>query len=401
MPDSAVPRSARELISRLPRTFAPSFNDQLARWDLLFPAEQREFEAQVEWLARQPPAEFKRLFAPVADLESRMDLPRFDASKGMSVTDAGILARSPLYPRWRAEVEKVFGAVDQGIGASLGLNPIPRLLACILPPGLPFGKDPLWPDLAKNGTWIALRRPLGDVLPRFTAAIAGRKRPKELDDAESTWIFECQSLYSKLSRSAGATVLSWTELADARREFLNRLNTIRRDLRSVDETNQDLKRLDLTRLIPLSIGERPRVREFVRTLLLSGNGSLVFPNSFVQWGASEALRRAQPQAMLAFFGMRERLKPFSSTVLFEDQHRANPTGDEDDAAGSLVDGAMLAQYVYYAAQRVPPYQARTLTILAAAGLDRVLLLGPKPPAPGPLPPEELIAFAVRHLESEG
>ena len=46
----------------------------------------------------------------------------------------------------------------------------------------------------------------------------------------------------------------------------------------------------------------------------------------------------------AFFP-RQRPKPFSSVVLFEDQSRSNPVPDEDDAAGSLVDAAMLSQYV--------------------------------------------------------
>jgi hypothetical protein len=405
MAESAFAASARELISRLPRTFSPSFNDQLAQWELLFPAEQRQFQAQIEWLSRQPPEEFKRLLAPIVEIESRMELPRFDPGKGMSVTDSGILARSPLYPKWRSEVEKVFSAIDEGVGPAGGLKPMPRLLACVLPSGLlvsPSSRnDPLWADLAKQGTWIGLRKPFGESMEPFTAAVAGRKRAKELDDIESTWIFECEARFSKLTQSTGATVLSWMELASARREFLNRLNAVRRDLRSVDETNQDLKRLNLERLTPPAVGERPRIREFVRNLLLSGNGSLVFPDSFVQWGASEALRRAQPQAMLAFFGMRQKLKPFSSSVLFEDQHRGNPAADEDDPAGSLVDGLMLSQYVYYAAQRVTPYRDRTLTLMAAADLDRVLVLGPKPAPAGPLSREDLIAFAARWLESAG
>jgi hypothetical protein len=104
---------------------------------------------------------------------------------------------------------------------------------------------------------------------------------------------------------------------------------------------------------------------------------------------------------MARFGMRQKLKPFSSLVLFEDQQRSNPTPDADDAPGSLVDALMLAEYVYLAAQRVTAYQARTLTLLTGEDLDRVLLIGAKPPMPsGRLSPERLTAFAVKWLESE-
>jgi hypothetical protein len=178
------------------------------------------------------------------------------------------------------------------------------------------------------------------------------------------------------------------------------LNNIRRDLRSVDDTNQDLKRLDIGKYVGPAIDSRPRVREFVRGLLLSGNGSLVFPNSFVQWGASEALRRAQPQVLLASFGMRQKLKPFSSTVLFEDQHRSNPTPDEDDPAGSLVDAMMLAQYVHLASQRVSAYEGHTLTLLAASGVPRVLLLGNMRSSTGPLTADGLARLALAWLRSE-
>jgi hypothetical protein len=141
------------------------------------------------------------------------------------------------------------------------------------------------------------------------------------------------------------------------------------------------------------------VREFVRALFLSGNGSLVFNNSFVQWGASEALRRVRPQVLLACFGIRQKLKPFSSVVLFEDQSRSNPVPEENDPAGSLVDATLLAEYVYLAAQRHAGPRDRVLALMATGGLERVLVLGAPPPAPasGRITVEELCAFSLRWL----
>jgi hypothetical protein len=167
---------------------------------------------------------------------------------------------------------------------------------------------------------------------------------------------------------------SFEELGPVRREFLVRLNSMNRDLRTLDRTYDDLRRLDLSRLLAQRYSTG--IREFVRNLFLSGNGALLFGNSFVQWGASEAFRRAAPQAMFCRFGIRPKLKPFSSVVLFEDQNRANPVPDQPDPEGSFVDARLLVEYVYLAALRGPEYADRTLFLMAVPEQKRVLALGP-------------------------
>jgi hypothetical protein len=371
-----IPHHAKDLLPRLPRTFRPALNDQFRNWDFLFPAEQRALEAQLDWLARLPPEDFKQLFAPVLDLESRMQLPRWEDGAGLTVQATGILARSPLYPRWRAEVERIFSRIEEAVEKSGRLQRVPRLLVCVLPSGLPVGGDPYWPELAKQGAWVQLDNPFGAMLSPLASSLAARKLRAGLEEVEGTWILECDTRLSPLAESTRATVLSWTALAGARREFLSRLNTIRRDLASVDRTNEELKRMDLAPLVKAP----PRIREFVRSVFLSGNGSLVFNNSFVQWGASEALRRVQPQVMLACFGIRPKLKPFSSVVLFEDQSRSNPVPEENDPAGSLADALKLAEYVCLAAQRLGHPLERRVTLMAACDLNRVLVIGAPPPS---------------------
>ena len=325
-----------------------------------------------------------------------MNLPRWGASNGgLTVEDTGVLARSPLYPRWRAEVAKVFARIDDGTAAAV--KPHPRLLICVLPAGLPLSSQKLWPELEPRGAWAALDKPFGAHLAALVKALAARPPAPGLELLESTWAIEVEPRLAALADTTSLTALSWRATAAARREFLNRLNAVSRDLRSVDQTTADLRRVDLSHLLPAALTAQPRIREFLRAVLLSGNGSLVFPNSFVQWGASEALRRVQPQAFVACFGMRAKLKPFSSMVLFEDQQRSNPTPDEDDPAGSLIDALLLSQYVYLSAQRQSAYQGRTLTLLAASDLDRVLLLGPK--APAHFAADELTRFALAWLAS--
>ena len=390
-------RPPAELIRRLPATFGAALNDQCRQWPLLFPAEQRQLRAQVDWLSRLAPDQFDQIFAPLLNLEKRMALPPRDPSAaGLSVRDVGILARSPLYPQWRKEVEAVFGRIDEATTPAAGLRTLPRLVVCILPPGTPAEDQPLWPLLSKDGSWLVLDRPFGETLPAFVGSIAKRVCPAALEEIERTWVLESDT---RLSAVAGASVLSWDALSPLRREFMRRLNAVQRDLRSVDQTSEELKRADINRLLGPTIAANPRVREFVRTLFLSGNGSLLFGNSFVEWGASEALRRVQPQVLIASFGVRKKLKPFSSVVLFEDQSRSNPMPDEDDPAGSLVDAAMLSEYVYLGAQRVGCYPGHTVVVMAAFDSKRVLVLSP--PAAG-FPnssnaPVDLTALVLRWL----
>jgi hypothetical protein len=201
--------------------------------------------------------------------------------------------------------------------------------------------------------------------------------------------------------------MSWDALAAVRRIFLSHLNAIPRDLKSADQTTEDLSKLDLSGLLGPGLGDRPRVREFIRKLLLSGNGSLVFNNSFAEWGAAEALIQAKPQMLVAGFGIRPKLKPFSSNVLFEDQHRNNPTPDEDDRAGSLIDAQELSQYVYYSAQRQACYRDHALTLFMCADSPRLLALGPKDAVAGlaaligPIASGDLTSFLVNWLQNAG
>ncbi len=110
---------------------------------------------------------------------------------------------------------------------------------------------------------------------------------------------------------------------------------------------------------------------------------------------------------MAGFGIRSKLKPFSSTVLFEDQHRNNPTPDEDDPAGSLIDGQMLSQYVYYSSERQACYQDHALTLFMCADLPRLLALGPKDAIAGldaligPIASGDLTSFLANWLQSIG
>jgi len=348
----------------------------LRRWDLLFPAEQRQLRAQLDYLASLSPSELKALFAPMAGLERRMDLPNWKpGTVGMSIEETGVLARSPLYPQWRTEVETVFTHIEETLEKSARPNRPARLILCVLPSGLPVNDREIWPGLAGQGAWVALSKPFRESENALVSSLARRTVSAGLEELESTWVFECGRDLSAVVESTNAVEISWGALEAIRRTFLDRLNAIQRDLRSADQTTADLRRLDISPSLDPRLSKVPRLREFIRSILLSGNGSLVFNNSFVQWSASEALRRVQPQVLVARFGIRPKIKPFSSLVMFEDQNRSNPTPDQDDPAGSLIDGEMLSQYVHFTARDLPAYREHVVTLFACGDLSRVLVIG--------------------------
>ncbi len=369
---SAVSREA--LIARLPRTMAASMNEQLARRKLLFPVERQLLESRLDWLEHLGRKEFDLLFEAVNAIESRISLPGLSKETGgFSIENTAIIARSPLYPDWRREIERAFASIDAGAAKLHPLARIPRLLICILPGGLPAGPDP-WADTLPGATRITFEQEFGQIAGDLLAAIARRECPSALTPIEHTWIAACDGRpYLDLT---AATVVAWDDVAKLRREFLDRLNAIGRTLRSVDETMSTLERMDLNALLPRRLTGDPRLREFIRTLLLSGNGALVIGNSFVEWCASEGLRRAQPQVLVAAFGIRDKPKPFSSLAWFEDQTRANTVPDQPDPEGSLVDAAMLSRYVYLTARRLAPYSGNTVACFAMTDSKSALLAAP-------------------------
>ena len=93
---------------------------------------------------------------------------------------------------------------------------------------------------------------------------------------------------------------------------------------------------------------------FVRDVLLTGNGTLVMNNTFVEWAAVQALKRAQPRILITRFGVRDKLKPFSSMVMFSQPRPSDQLPIVQDPAGSFVDVEQLSYYIWLNAERLPP-----------------------------------------------
>ena len=83
------------------------------------------------------------------------------------------------------------------------------------------------------------------------------------------------------------------------------------------------------------------LRAFVRDVFLGGNGTLLVNNTFVEWSAVQALKRAQPRLLVARFGVRDKMKPFSSLLLFSSPRATDQVPILEDPFGSFVDVEQL------------------------------------------------------------
>jgi hypothetical protein len=147
--------------------------------------------------------------------------------------------------------------------------------------------------------------------------------------------------------------LSFEDLKSLRDAFVDQIKSMRKTLADADSIMRRLRTLDIAAMCPREIGEMPVIREFVRSLFLSNNGSQLFSNAFVEWGTTQAVAHARPRVVLGEFGLRDKPKPFTSVAIFEDPARVNPLPSQPDPEGSAVDAGMLAYYAWLGMRRFP------------------------------------------------
>ncbi|MEJ7607985.1 MAG: hypothetical protein WKF37_17385 [Bryobacteraceae bacterium] len=68
-------------------------------------------------------------------------------------------------------------------------------------------------------------------------------------------------------------------------------------------------------------------------------------NTFVEWASIQAIRRAKPSMLVAAFGIRNKVKPFSGMLIFTDQDEATAIPTQADMLGSYVDLEIFYQYI--------------------------------------------------------
>ncbi len=419
LPENLQSALSHGLLNRLPITFLPFVNQQLRQWNYLFPNERQSVERLLLFVASLTPQQSSLRFRDVVQIEEKMGVGHWQFSTSeQTISNSSELARSPYFQDWRRAVQAVFDQSDRHALSTEGatVRARNRIVLLNIPHQLPIDPVSAWRQWQGIGTPLKLES--GPSAPRqspFEALLSGSSgkagEPSQglLDAVHArpgaaraeTWIVDAGRNLSDAvlahspSQVAAAKpiVLSYQRLDRYRQAFSHEMNTMRKDLADADAVFDHLRKVDVTPWCPPEVAADPAVREFLRSLYLSGNGAVIYGNSFVEWAASEAFRRARPSFLAASFGVRSKPKPFTGVAVFDNPDQINPATAVDDLPGSAIDAQMLALYVWLAAIRYDEYQRSTLCVCLAESIAQAYIIAPPEfallQAKGPVPLDRL------------
>ena len=299
-----------------------------------------------------------------------------------------------MLPAWRQQVDRVFQAVQPEIDARLYPPDRPRrVVVVVYGRGIAIQRDKLWARLRAGGVRIPLRLEAAATPEMFLRALfaAGdRSLLTALGAPDASWLVDAGEPLLTLAESDGGPAGPVTGLSSARlrgyREDLARAlyKKVTEGVSGPQELASYARALEAPPPPGAVLGADPRVGGFVRDVLLGGNGALLVSNTFVEWAAVQALRRAEPRLLVARFGVREKMKAFSSLLLFASARPTDQVPVVEDPFGSFVDVAQLAYYVWLQAEKSAAYRGKTLYLFLAEGLDEMLAVRSDAAAPSPI-----------------
>lgn len=380
--------TAPKIPESLPHSFSAFVSDQMKDWDLLFPAEQSYFQRLFALVERTPP----ELFQPLRDIEAKMGFP-----KALSpLEEVDFLNRSPYYSQWRAAVAEVFSKLDPALDAEVARSGHARLVVVIAPAPIAADPDRMWTRLGKRGKRVQLESSDNFLAELQAAEIAGKFAAQSKHGGPySAWAIEVAQAHGR----PGVTHLSYEGLGAYRQRLMREVQKIV-ESQTVPGPRQLLARLKQLQILASegAAAQDPILAEFARAILLSGNGTLLINNTFVEWATVQAVRRARPSVAIVGFGIRNKVKPFSSLLIYEDQDATNPIPSQQDVLGSYVDLEMFYQYVWQEFEKYAEYRTNTAYVFCADGMDEMLVIAPPDcPLLGAPAPVKLSAVS-RHLQ---
>jgi len=365
------------LLDRLPASFAAFCFDQMKEWDL-FPAERSYFERLFALLDRAAPPAVEEMFRRLRDVEERMGVnaKTFPKSR-FSLEQVDFLNRNPLYAEWRAAVANVFTRIDPELDSEILRNGRPRLVMVVAPAQLAADPSRMWTRLEQRGRRIALDPPEDPAayLPQLGATAIPQLYAAKHADPYSSWVI--QAGQSLAPDHPGVVHYSYDALAPYRKRLMREVQSIV-EAKEVAGPRQLSDRLKQLRILASEGGpaKDPILAEFARAIFLSGNGTLLINNTFVEWASMQAVRRARPSVAMIGFGIRNKVKPFSSLLIYEDQDATNPIPSQADVLGSYVDLEIFYQYIWQEFEKYAEYRSNTVYAFVDDGMEEMLVIAP-------------------------
>jgi hypothetical protein len=369
---------------------------------MLFAAEQRYQRALLEQCARVSREELSRATIGIARVETEAGcdtLARGNPARFQDEAQA-LLRKRRLLTAWRKEVDGFFQIIDPAVEAQLYPPDAPRrLVVQIYGSGIAVQPDKLWSRFKATGVRVPLNLDGTRASEPFLRALFGGRdgsgpslfaaqRNSTGSSPLDSWAIESHEALHNLSSGDGLTGLSYERLRGYRDDLTRSLyGKIQSGVESPQAFAAYARSLKIAPTAGAVPGSNPVLDAFVRDVLLTGNGTLFVNNTFEEWAAVQALRRAQPRILVTRFGIRDKLKPFSSMLLFSQPRATDQIPLIEDPVGSFVDVEQLTYYIWLNAEKSAAYRNKTLYLFLAEGIDEMLAIrSDMPAAPGSLPP---------------
>ncbi len=375
------------LFDRLPPSFTSFFFQRIQEWSVLFPAEQDYFERLFSLLDRAPEPEVARLFEPLREIERKMKInPKTWNPKEFTLENVDFLNRSPHYAEWRAEIARIFSLIDPMLDAEVSRTGKRRLVIVVSPAELPIGPDRMWTRLAGHGKRVEIQpEEPGDYL---SLLLTGRPRqqqaaslPEQFLDRPNplpydAWVIEAGGRLAPYT-GPGVVRLSYQDLEPYRERLMAEVKSMltAEAIRGPRELGARLKSIRVPSGESV-IDDSPVLAEFLRSVMLAGNGTLLINNTFVEWAAVQAARRARPRLTVVLFGIRNKVKPFSSLLIYADQEKANIIPSQMDVLGSYIDLEVFYQYVWQGFEKYAEYRGKTAYLFLGDQLEQMFVIAP-------------------------
>jgi len=397
---AALARQHGDALARLPATVHAFILVELEKWPTLFAPEQRYQRALLDHLSRTPRRELEQAVGGIVRIEADSGVSRLSERNPARFQDEAqaLLRTRGLAAGWRAAVDAFFQTIDPQIEAQLYPDSAPRrIVVQIYGSGIAVQRDRLWKPFDGIGVRVPLNLEGADTTERFLRQLVGGVEggsgapalfARGIDSPLDGWIVESHdALHAACGRGGAAlTGLSYDRLRPYRDELTRALYRKVQD--GVESPQAFAAFARSLRIVPPAgtlLNPADILLAFVRDVLITGNGTLLMNNTFVEWAAIQALRRAQPRMLITRFGVRDRLKPFSSMVLFSQPRPTDRVPVAPDPAGSFVDVEQLSYYVWLNAEKNAAYRRRTLYLFLAEGVDQMLAIRSDAPKAAPQP----------------
>lgn len=390
------------IFDRLPVTFSTYCYQQIMEWPVLFPAEKSYYERLLGLLDRSDAQVVHELFAPLREAERQMGVNDKSWPKRQFTLDqVDFLNRSPHYAEWREAVAGIFSRVDPLLDSEVARAGRARLVVVITPAELTVGPDRMWLRIRSRGKRIPVKAAAEEEWRRRLAQLVTAHAASKKQSPYSTWLVEAGEGISALAGSnSGRVALSYGSLETYRTRLMNEVRRLveKEEIRGPRELSARLKQLKVLSS-ESDLARDPVLAEFLRAVLLNGNGTLLINNTFVQWATIQAIRRARPALTVVGFGIRNKIKPFSSLLIYNDPQTSNLIPNQMDTLGSYVDLEVLHQYLWQEFEKYAEYRRNTAYLFAGEGLEEILVIAPpdfpllaaQPPVP--------ISEILRHAHS--